>query len=182
MLGLAVSGLVLVGPIALFFPENAAVHFGPHGTRFVWLMFVASYALCLILVLMILRPRLIVYNIPVDQLRPILADLVERLDADARWAGDSLALPGLGVQLHLESLNFMRNVALISSGPKQDSHGWSRLEAELAVALRNVEVPRNPRGVTLLSVGIVLIVGLAGAIVGNPQAIARTVFEILEMK
>ncbi len=182
VLGLAVSGLVLVGPIALFFPESVSVHFGPEGTRFLWMLLVAFYALCLILVLLVLRPRLIIYNIPVDQLRPILAELVERLDADARWAGDSLVLPALGVQLHLDSLNFMRNVALISSGPKQDYQGWARLEAELAVALRSVEVPRNPRGVTLFSIGLVMIVGLGGAIIRDPQSIARTVLDLLDMK
>ena len=55
------------------------------------------------LVLLVLRPRLVIYNISVDQLRPILAELVEQLDSEARWAGDSLALPALGVQLHLDN-------------------------------------------------------------------------------
>ena len=80
------------------------------------------------MVLLILRPRLVIYNISVDQLRPILAEVVERMDPEARWAGDCLFLPGLGVQLHLESFGWMRNVSLVSSGPKQDYQGWSRLE------------------------------------------------------
>ena len=32
-LGLAVSGLVFVGPMALLFPEGLAAHFGPAGTQ-----------------------------------------------------------------------------------------------------------------------------------------------------
>ena len=126
-LGLAVSGLVFVGPMALLFPESVAAHFGPAGTKYLWLMFVGLLAICLIMVLLTLRPRLMIYNISVDQLRPILAEVVERMDAEARWAGDCLFLPGLGVQLHLESFGWMRNVSLVSSGPKQDYQGWSRL-------------------------------------------------------
>jgi len=181
-LGLAVSGLVFVGPISLLFPENVAAHFGPAGTRYLWLMFVGLMVICLIMVLLVLRPRLVIYNISVDQLRPILAEVVERMDAEARWAGDCLFLPGLCVQLHLESFGWMRNVSLVSAGPKQDYQGWSRLEAELSAALRGTEVPWNPSGLMLLSVGNVLVLGLALAIIRDPQAIARTVFDLLDMK
>ena len=181
-LGFALSGLVFVGPMALLFPESIAAHFGPAGTKYLWLTFIGLLALCLILVLLTLRPRLIIYNISVDRFRPILAEVVERMDPDARWAGDCLFLPGLGVQLHLENFGWMRNVSLVSSGPKQDYQGWSRLGLELAAALRNVEVPWNLAGLMLLSVGNVLILGLAWAIIRDPQAIARTVFELLDMK
>ncbi len=181
-LGLAVSGLVFVGPISLLFPESIAAHFGPAGTKYIWLMFVGLMAICLIMVLLVMRPRLIIYNISADQFRPILAEVVERMDADARWAGDCLYLPGLGVQLHLETFGWMRNVSLVSSGPKQDYQGWSRLEVELSAALRGVEVPWNPSGLMLLSVGNVLVLGLAWAIIRDPQAIARTVFVLLDMK
>ena len=145
-LGLAVSGLVFVGPMALLFPEGVAAHFGPAGTKYLWLMFIGLLAICLIMVLLVLRPRLIIYNISIDQFRPILAEVVERMDPDARWAGDCLFLPGLGVQLHLESFGWMRNVSLVSSGPKQDYQGWSRLGLELATALRSIEVPWNLAG------------------------------------
>ena len=181
-LGLAVSGLAFVGPMSLLFPESVAAHFGPAGTKYLWLTFVGVLAICLITVLLTLRPRLVIYNISVDQLRPILAEVVERMDADARWAGDCLFLPGLGVQLHLESSGWMRNVSLVSSGPKQDYQGWSRLGVELAAALRSVEARWNLAGVLLLSIGNALVLWLAWAIIHDPQAIARTVFELLDMK
>ena len=181
-LGLAISGLVFVGPMSLLFPESVAAHFGPSGTKYLWLMFIGMFAVCLIMVLLTLRPRLVIYNISVDQLRPILAEVVERMDPDARWAGDCLYLPGLGVQLHLENFGLMRNVSLVSSGPKQDYQGWSRLEAELATALRPVEVPWNFNGLVMLSAANVMVIGLAWAIIRDPQAIARTVFDLLAMK
>ena len=181
-LGLALSGLVVVGPMALLFPEGLAAHFGLAGTRYLWLIFLGLMAICLITAILILRPRLIIYNISVEQLRPVLVEVVERMDTDARWAGDCLFLPGLGVQLHLESAGWMRNVALVSSGPKQDYQGWSRLEAELAAALRGIEAPWHLAGVMLLSVGNALIFWLGWAIIHDPQGIARTVFELLDMK
>jgi len=181
-LGLAVSGLVFVGPMALLFPASVAAHFGPWGTKYLWLMFVGLFACCLVFLLLTLRPRLVIYNISTGQLRPILAELVERIDPEARWAGDCLCLPGLGVQLHLEGVGWMRNVSLVSAGPKQDYQGWSRLQAEISAALRSVETPWNIAGLLLLCTGNILVIWLAWAIVHNPQAIAQTVLELLDMK
>ncbi len=178
-LALAVSGMVFVGPMSRLFPDSVAARFGPAGTRYVWLMLIALFALGLVFTLLNLRPRLVVYNIATDQLRPILAELAQRMDANARWAGDSLFLPGLGAQLHLDGGGWTRNVSLVSSGPKQDYQGWSRLEAELAAALRPVETSWNLGGLLLLGAGNVLVVWLAWAIINDPQAIARTVFELL---
>ena len=109
-LALAVSGMVIVGPIELFAPLGAA-QAGPY----VWFLLLALYALCATLALLLLRPRLVIYNISVDKLRPVLATLVEQLDTDARWAGDSLVLPGLGVQLYVDSFAMLRSASRVSS-------------------------------------------------------------------
>jgi hypothetical protein len=179
-LGLALSGLIVVGPLSLAFPELLALRMGPAGFRYVWIVLLAVYALCLVLVLLVLRPRLVIYNISVDQLRPILAELVEQLDPEARWAGDSLALPALGVQLHLDNTAYMRTVSLVSAGPKQDERGWGRLESALRAALRSVAVPRNPRGVTLMSLGLFMGGMLAWSVASYPQEVARTLYEWLQ--
>jgi len=182
-LGLAISGFVIVGPIELFFPYDASIYFG----SFVWVLLLGLYALGVLLVLLLLRPRLVIYNLSIEQLRPILAELVERLDPAARWAGESLSLPALGVQLHLEWLPTMRNVSLVSSGPNQSHAGWRRLEEALAAALAEQEpTGRNPRGASLLSAGCLLAVALGLAIARDPdavveplQAIGRSVLELL---
>ena len=181
-LALAVSGMVFVGPLSLFFPESIAARMGPAGTRYVWLMLISLVVLCLVFMLLNLRPRLVIYNITADRLRPILAKVVERLDAEAHWAGDSIFLPGLGVQLHLDDVGWMRNVSLVSSGPKQDYKGWSRLETELTAALRGVTCPWSISGLVLLSAGNVLVIWLALLIVRDPHGIARAVYELFGMK
>ncbi|MGO8688838.1 MAG: hypothetical protein ACLQLG_04335 [Thermoguttaceae bacterium] len=180
-LGLAISGMILVGPLELFFPEAALDRLGPTGPLVVLGTKVSLCAMLLVLALLMLRPRLIVYNISADQLRSILAETVSRLDAAARWAGDSLAMPALGVQLHLDSHAATRNVALVSCGAQQDFGGWRKLERALAAALAGVPVKRNLLGIPLLVAGVTLLAALATIIARNPQTIAHSLFEMLQM-
>lgn len=175
-LALAVSGLVIIGPMELFFPFEAAVQFGAH----VWLLLLALYAMCVVLVLLLLRPRLAIYNISVDKLRPILAELVDGLDPNARWAGDSLALPGLGVQLYVDNFAALRSASLISAGGNQSHQGWRRLETALGDALAREEVVRNPRGMSLIGAGLLIIVAILMAIAQNPQAVAQSLLEVVQ--
>ena len=173
-LALAVSGFVIIGPIELFFPQAAAATFG----TFVWVLLLTFYALCVLMVLLLLRPRLVIYNVSADQFRPILADLVEKLDANARWAGDSLVLPGLGIQLHVDSAAPIRNVSLSSVGPRQNYLGWRRLELSLRAALEEVEVVRNPRSLLLVGTAGAIIALLVVVIYDNPDAVAQAMVDI----
>jgi hypothetical protein len=176
-LGLAVSGLIVIGPMELFFPEAAAARIGPA----IWIVLVVFYAMLLVLVLLLLRPRLILYNIAADQLRPILADLVPKLDAEARWAGDSVALPTLGVQFHIDRFAWMRNMSLVAIGAGQSHAGWRQLERSLAEALARVEVGRNPRGLTLITAGVAILTLLVLAITRDPGAVPRGLFDLLRV-
>jgi hypothetical protein len=175
-LALAVSGLMIIGPMELFFPFHAAVLFGP----LVWLLLLLFYAMCSVLVLLSLRPRLVIYNITVDKLRPVLAELVDRLDTEARWAGDSLTLPGLGVQLYVDNFATLRTASLNSAGGHQSHQGWRRLETALGDALTREDVARNPRGLLLLGVGLSLIATMIRAISQNPQVVAQSLLDIAQ--
>ena len=180
-LALAVSGLVFIGPADLFLPVSASIAFGP----FVWVFVIGLYALSMALMLLLLRPRLVVYNISAQELRPVLADLAAELDAEPRWAGNALALPSLGVQLHLESAHGMRTVSLIATGGQQSHQGWRRLEEALAGELPTVQVGRNPHAATLLASAVILGLLLLAAVFRDPQSVAaalngteRSVLEI----
>jgi hypothetical protein len=176
-LALALSGFVIVGPIELCLPDAAAVRFGPY----VWVLLLAFYALCVVLILLLLRPRLVVYNASAAQLRAVLADLVDQLDSGAGWAGDVLVLPNLGVQLHLENQVLTRNVSLTSVGGSQDPLGWQRLESALATALSRVPNTRNARGAVLVAAGVLMILGLGYALARDPQAVAEALFDMLRI-
>lgn len=174
-LGAAAAGLVMIGPMHLFYPIVASIRMG----EYVWVLLGMLYLMIVILLLLTLRPRLVIYNISSEELRPILADVVTQLDPDARWAGDSLAMPALGVQLHLESVPTMRNLSLVSSGPSQSQQGWRRLQQALAAALAPVRVVRNYRAIGLVSAGLILVVFLALAIAQNPQAVSQSLASVL---
>jgi len=164
-LGLALSGLMFVGPMELFRPEAATREFG----NYIWLFLILFYWLWLLLVVLLARPRLVIYNISMDELHPVLAEAAGRLDADARWAGNHLTLPTLGVQLHLDSLDIMRNLSLVSSGSRQNIDGWRRLARELSRSLPAIRVKRNPRAIGLLIVSLALLVLSVTQILSYPE-------------
>ena len=174
VLALAVVGLVIVGPMELFYPLTASIRFG----SYVWMLLIGLYVLAVIFLILFLRPRLVIYNFSSGELRPILAELAGKLDADARWAGDSLSMPNLGVQLHIDSVAKMRNVALISSGPSQNHQGWRRLESALQAALAHVEVPRNVRAVSLISAALIILLILVVAVSHDPQTVAQAIVDM----
>ena len=149
-LGIAVSGLLVAGPIELLMPEAILVNLGPYA----WAIVLALYFTCLALAVLLVRPRLVIYNMTPDELRPVLSEAAGAIDADAHWAGDSLVLPTLGVHLALEPFPSMRNVSITSVGPRQSLRGWHHLECQLAAALSQCEVRSNPRGVTLVMFGV----------------------------
>ncbi len=169
-LALAASGLVVIGPMELFFPIHASISYGPA----VWLFLIGLYALAVALGLLFMRPRIVVYNVPVEELRAVLARLAVELDPDARWAGDALALPNLGVQLHVEAVTALRNVSLVASGREQNPQSWRRLEVALAAQLANLEVPRNRRALALVAAGLALAVTLVLMIARDPHAVAQS--------
>ena len=174
-LAMAVAGFIIVGPLRLFVPATAIFRFGP----FVWPMLLALYGLGAILALLLLRPRLVVYNVTLDQFRPILASVVQEVDDQARWAGDSLVMPKLGVQLHLESFPSMRNVQLLSSGANQDFAGWRRLEAEIGRRLSTVSVSRSPRGAGLIALSLLMAMAITFSMLADQQSVAQEVAELL---
>ena len=173
-LGVALTGMAFVGPLDLFRPEAATAEFG----NFIWPIMIVFYWLWVLLVVLAGRPRLVVYNVSTDELHPVLAEAASRLDADSRWAGNSLSLPNLGVQLHLESFDLMRNVSLASSGSRQNLDGWRELARELAAALRPVRVKPNPRGVGFLLLAILLMAGGLASLVNHPKELAYAVEEV----
>ena len=177
-LALAISGTVVVGPVELFFPETAAVTFGPY----VWLFLLSFYGLAVMLVLLLLRPRLVMYNVTSDQLRPLLGRMIDRLDHDARWAGDCVVAPGLGIQFYVDSVSTMRNITLKAAGSRQDHLGWRRLEQALRAELSEVAGTPNPRGVLLISTGTMIMLGLVLAVGHDPQGVANSLLQLLHLE
>lgn len=178
VLGLGLSGLIVIGPLSLFLPEPAARIFGGY---LIWTLLLIFYSLCLTLCVLLSRPRLVIYNITLDQLRPRLNDLINRLELEHHWAGESLALPGLGVQLQLDRFPLTRNVSLVATSAPQSFGGWRRLEAELVAELRTTEVKPNPIGLLMLLVSAAALVGSLGWIVAERDVVAQGLQEMFRL-
>jgi hypothetical protein len=173
-LGVALSGLMFAGPLELFRPEAATRSFG----NYIWLFMVLFYWLSLVLLVLLARPRLVIYNISAEELHPILAETANRLDPTGRWAGNNLSLPGLGVQLHLDSLDIMRNVSLVASGGRQNLDGWRRLARELGRSLSKMRVKANPRAVGLLVVSLALFVICVTHLLIHPAELVQAMNDV----
>jgi hypothetical protein len=174
-LGVAVSGLAVAGPMELFFPETAAARFG----GFAWVLLLAMYGLLVLLVCLLARPRLVIYNLGETELREVLARLLPQIDKHAQVTGDTLLLPTLGVQAHIEPFASLRNVQVVASGPRQSYAGWQQFELQLALALREIRVAPNPYGVTLLLFAGVMTVLVAAFMAGSPQAVAQALRDMM---
>jgi hypothetical protein len=166
LLAIAVAGMVVVGPMEFLLPTAL-----PLPGRYVWLMLLLCYGLLVTLWNLLARPRLIVLNIAADRLRTILADVAARLDSHPQWAGNSLALEELGVQLHLEDYPPMRTVSLVATGARQSETGWAQLRTELRAGLREIEAPDCRRGFALTIVGLLMLAWPLGQAValGRPM-------------
>ena len=171
----ALAGLVALGPMELFMPESAAARFG----SLVWLQLGALYGLIVSLTVLLMRPRLVIYNISPEQLRPALCAALQQLGVEPRWAGDCLAVPHLGIQLHLESSGLLRHVQLIAAGPRQDYDGWRRFARALRIQLATVRVPRNRGGGILVGLALLALLLVAISIVRDPQGVTTALLEKL---
>jgi len=168
-LGIGLLGFVIAGPMELFFPEGAASRFG----GWVWVMLIVFYGLCVSLVVLLMRSRIVIYNISLEQLRPILTSVAMKLDKRSRWNGDSLLMPERRIHLHVEPVEALRNIQLTSGGNQQSFEGWQALEKELAVALKRISVGPNLIGIPFLVASAVLAISAASWMLNDQAAVAK---------
>jgi len=168
-LGIGLGGFVIAGPMELFFPEGAASRFG----GWVWVMLIVFYGLCVSLAVLLMRSRIVVYNISLEQLRPILTSVAMKLDKRSRWNGDSLIMPERRVHLHVETVEALRNIQLTAGGNQQSFEGWQALEKELAVALKQISVGPNLIGIPFLVASGMLAVAAGAWMLGDQAAVAK---------
>lgn len=137
LLAAALAPLLLVGPLELVQPA---------GIRGPWRMLLPLVLVALVAGLAVLasRPRLVVSNITLEQLRPVVAQVAIGLDPTARWAGETVALPGRDVQVHLDGRGSMRSVSLVAVGTRTSPESWTEFTRRVRAAIRRVRVRRNP--------------------------------------
>ena len=176
-LALAVVGFMVVGPMELFLPETVASLVG----AWVWVPMLVLYALVTTLILLMMKPRLIAYNTNAEQLRPVIKEVIAELDSEARWAGDCVIAPRLGVQIAIEAHSGVRNVTLAAVGPEQDLDGWEKLKNRLQRALSKESQSPNVHGISYLILSVVLTITIVYTLLSGRQEIAQAFQEMMRM-
>ncbi|MEM8680116.1 MAG: hypothetical protein AAGF97_12250 [Planctomycetota bacterium] len=174
LLGFAVCGLVIVGPMELFFPEMAAFRMGP----WVWLLLLGLYALLVVLLGLSQRPRLIFYNIDLDTAQRLTIEAASPIDAEVQQLEDCLVLPQQRLQLHLHRSPVFRNVQLTALGEEHNLIAWNGLRRNLQQSPPQRTTPTRA-GYAMLALALLLMVSLAALSVADHQEIARGFGELL---
>ncbi len=174
-LALALAGCVLVGPGQLLLPSDAAARFAAG----VWVLLSLLYVLGVTLVVLVSRPRLVIYNTTANDVRAALDKVAVQLDAPSRWAGATLALDPLGLDLRVEEFAPLGNVSLIANSDHQSTQNWCRLEQMLRSKL--AVVPSRPclRGGLLIATGALVLLVLVYRVVENSAAMVHGLLEFL---
>ena len=177
ILGLGLAGVVFVGPMELFVPRDAFLRFGV----MLYPLLGLFYCLGLGLVVLLSRPRIVIYNVPAASCRTLLHQVAASLDPDARWAGNCLTLPRLKVELHVEYHLAMRNVSLVATPDDQSYSGWWTLHGAVKSQLKELETSPNTWGVSLLAAALGLAVAIGWQLVKRHDEVAQGVRDLLRL-
>lgn len=153
LLTLGIAGMVIAGPLALLQPGA--------GTS-VWTtaVLLLGFAVVVAGAVLAARPRMVIYNVGLDQMRPVVASVAASLDPTARWAGETAALPARGLQVHLDERGPARTVSVIAAG-RTSAEAWAEFSRRLRRAIRTIRVRPSPWAWAFLTAGFA--VALASA-------------------
>ena len=112
-----------------------------------------------------------IYNVTIEQLRPVMAEVVGRLDASARWAGESAVMPARGLQVLMDGRGLARCVSVVAVGTRASPEAWSEFSRQLRRGARGLRVRRNPWGAAFAAAGACCLAGgLAWALLGRMRS------------
>ncbi len=176
-LGIGISGLIAVGPMELFFPEAASRSLG----YVVWILLFAFYGLCVALLVLLLRPRIVIYNSRPERIRSVLSELAFKVDNRSRWIEDTLILPSLNVKLNVEGSIFGNNTQLVSIGNRQGLEGWRTIEKKLKKALVSHEKTAGSIGIAFIVASALLVSASAIWMVNKQNEVAQAFLEMFRL-
>ena len=162
LLGLALLGVVAIGPIELFFPRAAYSLLG----IWIWIVLIALYFFVLMLMVLNTAPKLVVYGLDHRSLRTQLCELLDQEKIRSEWLGDMVDLPELGVRACIEPAGRGCVSHVHSAGKQQDLTGWFTLERLLAKKISKSSIDQRGQAILLLLTSFVLF-GIAVLLISN---------------
>ncbi|MEQ1827227.1 MAG: hypothetical protein ABL921_14825 [Pirellula sp.] len=146
LLGMAMVGLIAIGPIELFFPRAAYSLLG----GWVWFVLLALYFFVVLLIALNLPPKIIVYGLDADDLKKAVCQILEEQQLQSDWLGDMLEIPILGIRAHIEQAGRASVSQIQSTGNKQQLNGWFELERMLVKKTSSMRTNQHRNGVIWL--------------------------------
>ena len=176
LLGLALIGIVAIGPIELFFPRAAYSLLG----IWVWIILIALYFFVLMLLALNTSPKLVVYGLDHRNLRLQFCELLEQEKIRAEWLGDLVDLPDLGVRAYIEPAGRGCVSQIHSAGNHQNLTGWFTLEQLLVKKVSKSSIDQRGQACFWLLTSFMLF-GVAVLLISNDlprlKKVAASVFE-----
>lgn len=169
-MAVAASGLVAIGPAQLFFPNTAAMLFGPK----VWLAMTLLYVLVIILITLLTRPSLVVYGRTPSEVHGPLAEACRRIDPASEEDPSTLEvnLNTLQLRLRCEGSGDHDATRIVSFAPAYGPQFWNRLLSELRSEKIEIAPGRTIGGGWAM---VAACIGLAAAVaygLATPQEVA----------
>lgn len=153
LFGLGVVGLVVIGPMELFFPNAAYSLLG----AWIWFFLLCLYGFIVLFIALNRRPQWTVYGLSAVALRGVIARVLEDREIEHSWEESILVVPELGLRAIVEPANISDRVAqLTRCGRSQDIVGWYRLEKLVAEQLQSA--PSTRGGIVWMVMGLVMII------------------------
>ncbi len=174
-IGIAVSGMMAVGPMELFFPTEAAAVWH----HWVWAALAALYLLTLTLILLSCRPRLLAYGLDRQQFQSVLLTAAKTIDPQAFWQEQVLNIPAAGMQLAEEPTGSSSIHQVVSVGSYVNFSGWLDLERAFVQQGANIRCARSYAGVPLILLGAALMILSVAPLVAAPDIAQAQLREFL---
>lgn len=163
----AISGLIVVGPMELFFPKATAFLLGP----WVWIPLLLLYLLFGCLLIINGRPRLVVYGRTSEVLFDALSLAAESIDPSTRSDPETgqVHLPTVGVHLRIDAAPEHDCVNVVAFEPMLSPTFWRAIRMKLRSELRETSAPSPRRGWTVLALAILMTGWLVKYVASQPQ-------------
>lgn len=176
-LAIGVSGLLLAGPLVLFFPTMA---YGMLGW-IVWLMLATFFILTVLLIVLTMRPRMVIYGAGAADVREPLLRAAQSLDGNARFDGDQLTFPAVGTTVRLEVFAPGETPQVLPQSQTMSPIFWRRLVRATRLELAQVENPSRGKGAGLLLVALLMLAFVGSQIATQPQEVVSGFREWLRL-
>ena len=170
-LAFGISGAIVVGPIELFFPRTAATVIGAT----VWIVLAIFYVLCVTLIALTSRPKLVIYGrTPAETFQPLLT-AVKAIDADAIGDEEKLqiSLPSAGIRLRIAGQQLIDHAEVLAFEPHVLPSFWGKLLSELRGEIGQSKTTRASRGLAMLMAACLLTGILLWQSFGNQELVVQ---------